>query len=47
MNENKMAQIPYVVHEYRMDEAYKRERRLKIVLGISNFVWAFICFCLL
>lgn len=47
MDEKELAQIPYVVHEYRMYEAYKRERRIKIVLGISNFVWAFICFCLL
>lgn len=44
MDEKELAQIPYVVHEYRMWEAYKRERRLKISLIVSNVLWAVVFF---
>jgi hypothetical protein len=38
MNE-KIYEVPYIEHEYRMYKAYKREKRLKIMLTISNLIW--------
>ena len=35
-----MAQIPYIEHELRMYKAYCREKRLKILLVITNICWA-------
>lgn len=34
-----MAQIPYIVHKYRMYKAYKRESKLKIALIATNALW--------
>lgn len=53
----KMAQIPYIEHEYRMYkaykrheyriyEAYKRENRLKCILIGTNIIWAVIALIL-
>jgi hypothetical protein len=39
MNE-KIYEVPYIEHEYRMYKAYKREKKLKIMLGVSNLIWA-------
>lgn len=36
---NKLAQIPYIEHQRRMFKAYKRERRLKAALIITNALW--------
>lgn len=38
MNE-KIYEIPYIEHEYRMFKAYKREKRLKLLLVASNLIW--------
>lgn len=43
----KMAQIPYIEHEYRMYKAYQREKKLKIGLICSNIVWALIALILI
>ena len=37
---NEIAVIPYIEHELRMYKAYKREKRLKIMLAASNLIWA-------
>ena len=42
----KMAQIPYIEHEYRMYKAYKRENRLKCILIGTNIIWAVIALIL-
>ena len=34
-----MAQIPYIEHERRMYKAYKREKRLKMLLIGTNAAW--------
>lgn len=34
-----MAQIPYIAHKARMYQAYKREKRLKIILLVTNMLW--------
>lgn len=34
-----MAQIPYIAHKARMYKAYKREKRLKIMLVATNVLW--------
>ena len=34
-----MAQIPYIEHQRRMFKAYKRERKLKTALIITNALW--------
>ena len=34
-----MWNIPYIEHELRMYKAYKREKRLKMLLTVSNLVW--------
>lgn len=44
-----MAQIPYIAHLARMHKAYKREleleeknKRLKLLLKITNIIWGVI-----
>lgn len=39
VNNKDMAQIPFVAHEYRMELAYKREKRLKVMLIGTNSLW--------
>jgi hypothetical protein len=34
-----MAHIPYIAHLKRMHDAYKREKRLKRLLVLSNALW--------
>lgn len=38
-NRLKMAQIPYIEHQRRMFKAYKREKRIKAALIITNALW--------
>jgi hypothetical protein len=35
----KLYEIPYIVHKKRMYEAYKRETILKVLLILSNLFW--------
>lgn len=35
----KMACIPYISHELRMEKAYEREKRLKNLLVACNIIW--------
>lgn len=37
--EKGLATIPYIAHEYRMNQAYKREKNLKVTLIVSNILW--------
>lgn len=36
---NNMACIPYIAHLKQMHDAYKREKRLKRILVLSNVLW--------
>ena len=37
---NDMAQISFIAHKKALFEAYKREKRLKIMLIATNIIWA-------